>query len=186
MPKFSANLWYLFQELEMMDRIDAAAAAGFRGVEYHFPYQWKAADLVERMAEHGLEQVQINAPPGDWDAGDRGLAGLPGRDGEFRESINLAIEYAKALNCPLIHVMAGIGKPGSDLDASRKVLAENFNHAAGECKKEGIEVLIEALNAQDVPGYLIGDTATALSVIEAAGKDNLFLQYDLYHGAKNG
>ena len=186
MPKFSANLWYLFQELEMLDRIDAAAAAGFRGVEYHFPYQWNAADLTERLAEHGLEQVQINAPPGDWQAGDRGLAGLPGRAQEFRDSIEHAIDYAKALNCPLVHVMAGIVDWETDLDAAIETLAENLNTAAGACKKVGIGVLIEALNPKDVPGYLIGDTAKALSVIEAAGKDNLFLQYDLYHGAING
>jgi len=178
-PKFSANLWYLFQELEMLDRIDAAAAAGFKGVEYHFPYQWPAPDLSERLAGHGLEQVQINAPPGDWQAGDRGMAGLPGREAAFKASIVQAMEYAKALRCPLVHVMAGIG-------GSLETLAENLNHAAGACEKEGIGVLVEALNPFDVPGYLIPDTATAVSVIKSAGHNNLFLQHDLYHSAING
>ncbi|MDA1091179.1 MAG: TIM barrel protein [Proteobacteria bacterium] len=186
MPKFSANLWYLFQDLEMMDRIDAAAAVGFRGVEYNFPYQWPASELAERLAEHGLQQVQINAPPGDWDLGDRGLAGLPGREEEFRDSIEQAIGYAKALNCPLVHVMAGVVADGAGVDAAMETLADNLNSAAAACEKEGIGVLVEALNPTDVPGYLIGDTAKALSVIGAAGHNNLFLQYDLYHGAING
>ncbi len=186
MPKFSANLWYLFQDLDMMDRIDAAAAAGFKGVEFNFPYQWAAAELAERLAEQGLEQVQINAPPGDWDGGDRGLAGLPGRVGEFRESMEKAIGYARTLNCPLVHVMAGVVAGGIDTEPAMETLAGNLNYAAAICQKDGIGVLIEALNPKDVPGYLIGDTAKALSVIEAAGHGNLFLQYDLYHGAING
>ena len=108
-----------------MDRIDAAAAAGFRGVEYHFSYQWPAPELAGRLAEHGLEQVQINAPPGDWQAGNRGLAGLPGLEGEFRDSINQAIDYAKALNCPLVQVMAGIVDQVSELDVELETLAKN-------------------------------------------------------------
>ena len=134
----------------MMDRIDAAAAAGFRGVEYHFSYQWPAPELAGRLAEHGLEQVQINAPPGDWQAGNRGLAGLPRREGEFRDSINQAIDYAKALNCPLVQVMAGIVDQVSELDVELETLAENLNVATETCKKEGIGVLIEALNPDDI------------------------------------
>jgi hydroxypyruvate isomerase len=184
MPNFSANLWYLFQEWDMMERFAVAARAGFRAVEFHFPYQWAAAELSGRLTEHGLEQVLINAPAGDWDAGERGLAGLPGRQGEFADSIGLAIDYARALACPRIHVMAGLA--GDDAGRARDTLAENLSFAAGECARHGIAVLIEALNPTDVPGYLIADTAEALSVLECAGHGNLYLQYDLYHAAMNG
>ena len=187
MPRFSANLWYLFQELDLMDRFAAAAEAGFKGVEFHFPYQWPAPGLAEKLARHGLAQVQINAPSGDWDAGDRGIAALPGREGEFRDSIGTAIEYAKALGCPLVHVMAGVmGDEEGERDGARETFIGNLIFAAGAMEKEGIGVLVEPLNPEDVPGYLIGNTLEARSVINAAGHGNLFLQYDLYHGAMNG
>jgi hydroxypyruvate isomerase len=163
----------------MMERFGAAARAGFDAVEFHFPYRWAAADLAERLAEHGLQQVLINAPPGDWDAGERGIAGLPGRQDEFAESIGLAIEYAKTLACPRIHVMAGLA-------GNADTLAENLSFAATECGRHGLKVLIEALNPTDVPGYMIADTNAALAVREGVGHDNLYLQYDLYHGAMNG
>ncbi|NQV85319.1 MAG: TIM barrel protein [Rhodospirillales bacterium] len=184
MPNFSANLWYLFKEQEMMDRFQAAAEAGFKAVEFHFPYQWPATDLAEQLAEHGLQQVLINAPPGDWDAGERGIAAVPGRGAEFRDSIALSIEYAKALACPRVHVMAGL-QGGDHTGRAMETLAENLSFAAEECGRFGISVLIEALNPADVPGYLIGNTFDALAVLEYVGHDNLYLQYDLYHGAMN-
>ena len=187
MPRFSANLWYLFQELDLMDRFAAAAEAGFKGVEFHFPYRWPAAELAEKLAQHGLAQVQINAPCGDWDAGDRGIAAVPGRQGEFQDSIVMAIEYAQALGCPLVHVMAGVmGDEEGDRGGGRETFIGNLIFAAGAMEKEGIGVLVEPLNPKDVPGYLIGNTAEALSVINAAGHRNLFLQYDMYHAAMNG
>ena len=187
MPRFSANLWYLFQELGLMDRFAAAAEAGFKGVEFHFPYQWPAPELAEKLAQHGLAQVQINAPCGDWDAGDRGIAAVAGREGEFRDGIGTAIDYAKALGCPLVHVMAGVmGDEEGERDGARETFIGNLIFAAGAMEKEGIGVLVEPLNPEDVPGYLIGNTPEACSVINAAGHGNLFLQYDLYHGAMNG
>ncbi len=186
MPRFSANLWYLFQELDLMDRFAAAQEAGFKGVEFHFPYQWPAPELAEKLIQHGLAQVQINAPCGDWDAGDRGIAAVAGREGEFRDGIGTAIEYAKALGCPLVHVMAGVvGKEKGERDGARETFIGNLIFAAGAMEKEGIGVLIEPLNSDDVPGYMIGNTPEALSVIAAASHGNLFLQYDLYHGAMN-
>lgn len=185
MPRFSANLWYLFQDMPMPDRFQAAREAGFRAVEFHFPYQWPGSDLAGCLDEHGLEQVLINAPPGDWEAGERGIAALPGREGEFRESLGLAIEYAETLNCPQIHVMAGlVDEAGRSkaLDTFR----ENLSFAATECERHGVAVLIEALNPVDVPGYLISDTEAARAVVDTVDHDNLFLQYDLYHGAMNG
>jgi len=170
----------------MMDRFEAAARAGFKGVEFHFPYQWPAAQLAERLHDHGLKQVQINAPPGDWDGGDRGLAAMPGRVGEFRDSIGQAIEYADALDCGLIHVMAGVPGEPTDREKAREILTENLILAAELCDEKGIKVLIEALNPQDVPGYMIANTMEARTVIDDAGHGNLFLQYDLYHAAMNG
>jgi len=186
MPRFSANLWYLFQEFEMIDRFEAAARAGFKGVEFHFPYAWPASELSERLREQGLKQVQINAPPGDWATGDRGLAALPDRVGEFRESIGQAMEYAGALGCELIHVMVGVPGDAESPDCIQETLTENLSYAAGFCEEKGIKVLIEALNPQDVPGYVIGNTAQARNVIETVSHKNLFMQYDLYHAAMNG
>ncbi|MBT7942946.1 MAG: TIM barrel protein, partial [Alphaproteobacteria bacterium] len=184
MPRFAANLWYLFQEVEMMDRFRAAAEAGFGAVEFQFPYQWPATDLADQLAEHGLQQVLINAPAGDWGAGERGLAALKGRESEFRDSIGLAVEYAKPMACPRIHVMAGLQRDytGRTMDT----LVENLTFAADECGRHGISVLIEALNLGDVPGYLISNTTEALAVLDHVGHDNLYLQYDLYHAAMNG
>ncbi len=170
----------------MMDRFEAAAKAGFKGVEFHFPYRWPARELADRNAGQGLQQVQINAPAGDWEAGERGLAGLPGRDEEFRDSIGLAIDYASALGCPLVHVMAGVLPGDIGRERAMETFADNLYFAATACAEEGIGVLIEPLNAQDVPGYLIGHTVQAKLVIDVVGHDNLFMQYDIYHGAMNG
>ena len=186
MPRFAANLWYLFQEVDLMDRFEAAAKAGFEAVEIQFPYQWPSADLAARLDAFGLRQVLINAPAGDWEAGERGLAALPGRQEEFRDAIGQAIDYGRALSCPAIHVMAGVLADDGDRQRAMETYAENLAFAAARCSEEGIRVLIEALNPLDAPGYLIGSTAEARSVIDAAGHGNLTMQYDLYHGAMNG
>jgi hydroxypyruvate isomerase len=186
MPNFSANLWFLFQEWDMMDRFQPAAEAGFQAVEFHFPYQWAATDLADKLAQHGLQQVLINAPAGDWDAGDRGIGALAGREGELQESIGLAIEYARALNCPRIHVMAGLVADQAGRAKALETFTETLSYAAGECQKHDLTVLVEALNPTDVPGYLIANTQDALAVLEAVGHDHVLLQYDLYHGAMNG
>jgi len=185
MPRFSANLWFLFKEWDMMDRFEAAAEAGFRAVEFHFPYQWPAEDLAAKLTEHGLEQVLINAPPGDWDLGERGIGALAGREGEFQHSIGLAIEYARALGCPRIHVMAGLLADGTGRVKALDTFTENMSYAAEQCAPHGITVLVEALNPTDVPGYLIGKTQDSLGVLEAVGHDTLQIQYDLYHGVMN-
>ena len=127
----------------MMDRFEAAAKARFKGVEFHFPYAWPARELADRIAEQGLEQVQINAPAGNWEAGERGLAGLPGREEVFRDSIGLAIDYASALGCPLVHVMAGVLPGDTGRERAMETFAENLTFAATACAEEGIGVLIE-------------------------------------------
>ncbi|MGH6660655.1 MAG: 2-oxo-tetronate isomerase [Rhodospirillales bacterium] len=186
MPRFAANLWFLFQELPMLERFGAAAEAGFKGVEMQFPYQWPQRELAQRLAEHGLAQVLINAPPGDRDKGERGIAALPGREREFRDSIALALDYAGALGCKNLHVMAGIPDKTTPRERSLATFADNLLFAAETCGRGGVRVLIEALNPADAPGYLIGTAAKARAVIERVGHDNLYLQYDLYHGAMTG
>ena len=186
MPRFAANIWYLFQEVDLTERFRAAADAGFKGVETQFPYEWPMDTLAGLLAENGLQQVLINAPPGDREKGERGIAALPGREQEFRASIARAIEYAQALGCPNLHVMAGIPDRKTPREKSLGAFADNLLFAADACGRAGIRVLVEALNPQDVPGYLIGNTADALDAIERAGHANVYLQYDLYHGAMNG
>jgi hydroxypyruvate isomerase len=178
MLNFSANLWYLFQEWKMIDRFSVCARAGFRAVEFHFPYKWPANILAQKLAENDLKQVLINAPAGNWEGGERGIAGLPGRQSEFQESIGLALEYAIALDCPNLHVMAG-------LNGDRDVFAENISYAAEICSFKKIRVLIEPLNLTDVPGYLIANTQDALAVLKIVNHKNLLLQYDIYHGILN-
>jgi hydroxypyruvate isomerase len=162
MPKLAANLSFLFQDLDFLDRFDAASRAGFEAVEYLFPYEFPAPVIAERLARNGLTQALFNLPPGDWQAGDRGLAGLPGREAEFREAVGLAAEYAGALGCGQVHAMAGL-------------------FAAATFAEQNVRLLIEPLNAFDMPGYLISGSAETRAIIEAVGSDNLFLQYDVYH-----
>jgi len=186
MPRFAANLKFLFQELPLMERFEAAAKAGFAGVEYQFPYGEPVAEMRKRLDDDGLRMVLINAPAGDWQAGDRGLAALPGRESDFRASMAEAIEYAGALGCSRIHVMAGVPGVQVNRETALSVFTENLSYAAKLGIAEGIRVLTEPLNPMDVPGYLIACAADARSIMSAVASDNLFLQYDLYHGAMNG
>jgi hydroxypyruvate isomerase len=179
MPRFCANLMLLFQELPFLERFEAAAAVGFDAVEYQFPYAIAATDIRARLDAVGLEMVLINAPPGDWAAGERGIAALPGREDEFRASIEIALGYATVLGCPCLHVMAGVTKVANSF-------TENLAWAARLADGESVRILIEPLNSIDVPGYLLNNVAQAVSIIDHVGDQNLFLQYDLYHGAMSG
>ncbi len=181
MPKFAANLTMMFNELDFMDRFKGAADAGFKGVEFLFPYAYPADVLKDRLAEHNLVQALFNMPPGDWDAGDRGLAALPGRESEFREGVDRAIEYARALNCPLLHAMAGLAPDGADGQRYRETYVENLSLAAETCAGNGIRLVIEAINTRDIPGYFLNRPAQAFAVIADVASDNLFVLYDVYH-----
>jgi len=186
MPRFSANLSYLFSDLPLLDRITAAADTGFRGVEIQFPYDTPASDLMTALEKNDVKLVLINAPPGDWQAGDRGLGALPGREQAFRDSVDEAIYYATALECPRIHVMSGIPKPEIGREIAISTLVDNLRYAANVCAEAGIKVLIEPLNPADVPGYIVGHTMQARAIMAVVNSGNLYLQYDLYHGGMNG
>ncbi len=181
MPKFAANLSLLFTEREFLDRLDAAARAGFRGVEYMFPYPYAKEQLVERLERNHLVQVLHNLPAGDWDKGDRGIACQPQRVGEFQDAVGKALDYARALKCKQVNCLAGIPPQGADPDQVHQTFVDNLRFAADQLKAAGIRLLIEAVNTRDIPGFYLNRSAQALAIIDEAGSDNLFFQYDIYH-----
>jgi hydroxypyruvate isomerase len=181
MPKFAANLSFLFQDLEFLDRFAAAAAAGFEGVEYLFPYDHDPAEIETRLRRHGLTQVLFNAAQGDWAAGERGIGALPSREAEFDAAMRQALDYARALRCARVHVMAGI--PPSDVasTAAEAVFVANLARAARAFAAHDIALLIEPLNTRDTPGYFLPGVDQAARIIRQAARPNLFLQFDIYH-----
>ena len=181
MPNFAANLTMMFNEVDFMDRFAAAAAAGFKGVEYLFPYDWAAADLRSRLEEHGLTQVLHNLPAGDWGAGDRGLACDAGRVDEFKAGIDKALEYATALGCTQLNCLAGIVPDGVDVSTAHDTFLENLGYAAPILKSASLRLLIEPINTRDIPGFFLNGTAQAAQILDEVGSDNLFIQHDLYH-----
>jgi len=181
MPRFAANVSYLFGEHPFLDRFAAARAAGFQAVEFQFPYAWPADEVGERVRQNGLVQVLFNAPPGDYDAGERGIACLPGRETEFQDSLETIITYAQALDCSRVHIVAGLVGDGMDRDACERTYRDNLAVAAKTLASHGITVMIEPLNQRDQPGFFLRDTRHALAVMADVGADNVKLQYDLYH-----
>jgi hydroxypyruvate isomerase len=181
MPRFAANLTMLYNEHAFLDRFAAAAQDGFQAVEYLFPYAFAAQELAQRLADHGLQQVLFNAPPGDWDAGERGLACLPGREAEFRGGFARALDYAQALDCPRIHVMAGLVPRGANRAALQATYEANLAWAAELAAGAGREVLIEPINARDLPGFFLNRQDEAHRVVQTIGAANLKVQMDLYH-----
>ncbi|MFZ5512903.1 MAG: hydroxypyruvate isomerase [Pseudomonadota bacterium] len=181
MPKLAANLSFLFLEQPFEQRFAAAARCGFRGVEFHFPYAWPAADLAERARQAGVEVVLFNLPAGDWDAGSRGIACHPDRQEEFRAGVARALDYAAALDCRRLNCLAGIPPAGVPPEAARATLVDNLRFASAELQRAGVALLLEPINTRDIPGFLVHGTRQALDILDLAGGDNLFLQYDLYH-----
>ena len=181
MPKFAANLTMLFHELEFQARFEAAAKAGFRGVEYLFPYPFSKAQLEDQLAKHQLVQVLHNLPAGDWAAGERGIACHPSRVGEFQAGVGQAIEYATALGCKQVNCLAGITPNAVSADVARSTLIDNLRFAARQLAAAGIKLLVEPVNTRDIPGFFLSGTQQALSIIEEVGSPNLFLLYDIYH-----
>ncbi len=181
MPKFAANLTMLFNELPFLDRFEAAADAGFSGVEYLFPYDFDKNQLAVRLGRYGFTQVLHNLPAGDWGAGERGIAILPERTGEFRDGVARAIDYAGTLGCRRINCLAGITPKGADPERLRETFLANLRYAADALKAAGIKLLIEPINTRDIPGFFLTGTRQAIDLIEATGSDNIFVQYDIYH-----
>lgn len=180
MPKFSANLGFLFTEVPFLERFARARAAGFEGVEYPFPYAHPVATLVELARTHALEQVLLNLPCGDFAKGERGIACQPERRGEFREGVGQGIEYARALGCTRLNCLAGPA-PGAGDALAFDTFVENLSFAATALGEAGIRLLIEPINGRDMPGFFLQTSAQARRVMGAVGSDNLWLQYDVYH-----
>ena len=181
MPKFAANLSMLYPELEFLDRFAAAARDGFKAVEFLFPYAFEPREIAARLRDNGLQQVLFNAPPGDWDAGERGLACLPKRGQEFRAGISKALDYAEILHCPRVHVMAGIVPAGTARETLYPVYIEQLRWAAVEAARRGIDVLIEPINTRDIPGFFLNRQDQAHKVLDDVGISSLKVQMDLYH-----
>jgi 2-dehydrotetronate isomerase len=181
MPKFAANLSFMFQEAGFLDRFDAAAHCGFKAVEYLFPYEHPPEVIAERLSRNGLVQALFNMPPGDWAAGERGIGALAGREQDFRDGVGTAIAYAKALGCKTVHAMAGLMPEGGNRAEMERVYVENLRHAADRLAAEGLTLVIEPINTRDIPGYFLNTTTQGMAVIERVGRANLALQLDLYH-----
>jgi len=181
MPRFAANLSMLYPEHDFLDRFAAAARDGFQAVEYLFPYAFDAATLAQRLVDHGLQQVLFNAPPGDWDARERGLTCLPGRESEFHDGVLRALDYAVALKCPRVHLMAGLAPAGADRAVYRRTYVDNLAWAAEQARAWGVDVLIEPINRRDIPDFFLNRQDEAHAVVSTVGAPNLKVQMDLYH-----
>ena len=178
MPKLAANVSTLFPEADFLDRFALAARAGFRYVEYQFPYAWDAGAIAESARAAGVQVVLHNLPPGDMAKGERGLAALPGRESEFREGVERGIEYAKAAGCPRLNCLAGVAAAEP---RSFDTFVGNVRYAARRLGEVGMQLLIEAISARSFPGFFLTRSSQAIDVLNAAGEGNAFLQYDFFH-----
>ncbi|MCX7229925.1 MAG: hydroxypyruvate isomerase family protein [Burkholderiales bacterium] len=181
MPRFAANLSMMYTEVPFLERFGAAAKDGFKGVEFLFPYAFEAGAIAAELERHGLQQALFNTWPGDFDAGERGLASLPGREREFLEGVDRAIGYARALKCPRLHAMAGLLPAGADRAERRARYVKNLREAARRCADAGLDLLIEPINTRDIPGFFLNTQADAHAVLAEVGAPNLKVQMDLYH-----
>lgn len=181
MPRFAANLTMMFNEVPFPERFAAAARAGFTAVEFLFPYEYRPEDIGQWLRQSKLENVLFNLPPGNWAAGERGLAAQPGREDEFRAALARAIEYADQLGTPILHAMPGVVPSGADRRPYRETYVRNLKYAAGELAKRGLRLGIEPINTRDIPGYFLNTQAEAFALLEEVGAPNLFMQLDLYH-----
>lgn len=181
MQKLAANLSFLFNELPFLERFKAAKRAGFAGVEFLFPYEHPPEAIARELAANELVNVLFNLPPGGWEAGDRGLAAVPGREAEFVAALQRALLYARVLGTPRLHAMAGIVPPGADHAAWRATYIANLRRGAALAAGDGVELLIEPLNPRDMPGYFLSTQAEAHAIVAAVGAPNVKVQMDLYH-----
>lgn len=185
MARFAANLSMMFTEHAFLDRFDAAAKAGFKAVEFLFPYEHSPETLSAALSDAGLEQVLFNMPPGDWEAGERGIACIPDRDDEFANGIDTAIDYARALDCPRLHCMAGL-RPDDVADADMdRIYQERLALAAQRAGEHGIAVLMEPINPIDIPNFYLADFDKGIAILDAIAQTHRpRLQFDIYHCAR--
>ena len=183
MPLFAANLSMMFNEVDFIDRFNAAANAGFTAVEYLFPFAYPAQDLADALKKNNLQQVLFNTPPGDWNAGERGLASVPGREQEFQDGVVKAVEYAKILQCPRIHAMAGLLPEDADKQQRTETYITNLKTAATLCNAENIDLLIEPINPINMPGYFLNDFQQACDILDTLKEQDAIvkLQFDFFH-----
>jgi hydroxypyruvate isomerase len=181
MPKFAANTSFLFTEADFLKRFEAARAAGFRAVEFHFPYPYEPAVLEAAVRQAGVEVVLFNLPPGDWEKGERGIACHPDRTAEFRDGVAKAIGYARTLKCSRVNCLAGLAPKDVDPERLRATFVDNLRYAAAAFAKEGVTLVMEPINPRTIPGFYLNTTKQSLEVIRAVGADNLKIQYDIFH-----
>lgn len=186
MPRFAANLGFLFTEHPFLDRFAAAGAAGFKAVEFAQPYIHPSAEIASRLRDHGLEMILVNLPMGDRSKGDFGIGCRPGREAEFRASVAKGIEYAHALGIPRLNCISGTVAPGEDRATLRKTLISNLRYAAGEFKAAGLDLVVEPLNTTDNPGFFVSRSPECVAILEEVGADNIGLQCDIYHTVMMG
>ncbi|NIZ03655.1 2-oxo-tetronate isomerase [Thalassospira lucentensis] len=181
MPRFAANLSFLFADLPFEKRFEAAAAAGFAGVEYIGAYDLPMTTVKSLLADNGLEQVLFNLPAGNWEAGDRGLACRPGREEEFRDSVVKALDYAAATDCKMLHCMAGVMGKDENAGELARLYCDNLLYAADLADQAGVDILIEPINPNEMPGYLLNSVEQAAVILEQMNHPRLGLQFDIYH-----
>ncbi len=186
MPRFAANLGFLFPEHPFLERFEAARKAGFRAVEFAVPYDHPAAELASRIAGNGLECILVNLPMGNRAQGDFGIACRPGREREFADGVASGIAYAHALGVPKLNCISGVKKSGEEDGLLRRTLVSNMRLAAREFKAAGLELVIEPLNTRDVPDFIVPRSPDVVRLIEEIGEPNVGLQCDLYHTAMMG
>ena len=184
MPQFAANLTMLFTEAPFLERFERASKAGFKAVEFLFPYAFSATEIKELLDRHHLKLVLHNLPAGDWDAGERGIACHPDRVDEFRNGVTKAIEYAKVLGVQQLNCLAGKAPEGLDQKVLHATFVENLRFAAAELKKANLNLLIEPINTFDIPGFFLSTTKQASEVLSEVGASNLLIQYDIYHAQR--
>ena len=181
MPKLAANISMLFTEVSFLDRFAAARGNGFDAVEFLFPYAFDSDQIAQRLARYKLSLALFNLPPGDWGAGERGMACDPRAVNAFRDSVELALEYAVELEVRQLHCLAGKLPPNVPRELAHATYVDNLRYACGRLREHGLNLLIEPLNHFDMPGYFLTGSAQAAGIIAETGADNLFLQYDVYH-----
>ena len=181
MPQFAANLSMMFNEAPFPERFAAAAKAGFKAVEFLFPYDYPAADVAKWLKDNDLKNALFNMPPGNWAAGERGIASLPGREAEFAAGVDKAIDYAQALGTPTIHMMAGIFPQGGDRAKHHATYVANIKLAGEKLARHGLTLVLEPINHRDMPGYFLNTQAEAHAVCAEVGLPNVKVQMDFYH-----